>query len=480
MNLGQVYTKPSVAHYMVDLLTLPSGARVLDPCFGHGAFLDALAAKGIYTIDGIEIDAGSYAACLGRLSSVCHLYNADFLASDTDGKYDGVVMNPPYVRHEEIDLLANPYGISKETLRNRGGTELDAKANLYMYFTIRALRALKDGGQLVVIFPNSWERSRAGEPFRKAMSAMGCIEEHVTVCGNPFEGEPLVDVEILKIRCGGRPTATNHKVITIDGDSLTESRRDGTATVEFANCVRLSSLANVRRGRTTGCNRLFINPPVKTSVCDMLSSPKNVDGFSTSTARTDRYLMITNPDEPLTSEVETYLRQWAARIVKDKRPKSICNRINSSATWYLTPKTAAGDIIFPYIIRRSIRFIWNDRRLPTRDNFYSIRSSHPTALLMALLNNHYVWFQLEQCGKTYGNGVLKVQKYDVDNLMLVSPERISATDKSTLTELAGRLASTAATSLISRITDVLSKYYAIDGIKTMFENARNKRIGSHS
>lgn len=479
MNLGQVYTKPSVARYMVDLLTLPSGARVLDPCFGHGAFLDALAAKGLYTIDGIEIDAASYAAYLGRQSGTCHLHHADFLASDTAGKYDGVVMNPPYVRHEEIDQLAGPYGISKETLREGAGTELDAKANLYMYFTLRALRALKDGGQLVVIFPNSWERSLTGGPFRKALTAMGSIEEHISVCGNPFEGEPLVDVEILKIRRGSHPAATRHKAITIEGDSITESLSHGTAAIEFAGCVRLSSLAEVRRGRTTGYNRLFINPPVSTNVCDILSSPKDVDGFTTSTARTDRYLMITNPAEPLPSEVETYLRQWAGRIVKDKRPKSICNRIKSSGTWYLTPETPPGDIIFPYIIRRSIRFIRNDRHLLARDNFYSIRSAQPTALLMALLNNYYVWFQLEQCGKTYGNGVLKVQKYDVDNLMVVSPERISATDQSALAELAGRLASTADTSLISRITDVLSKYYATDGIKTMFENARNKRIGSH-
>ena len=95
---------------------------------------------------------------------------------------------------------------------------------------------------------------------------------------------------------------------------------------------------------------------------------------------------------------------------------------------------------------------------------------------MALLNNHYVWYQLELCGKTYGNNVLKVQKYDVDNLMVISPELISADDKAVLCSLADALAATADTSLVGRITGVLAKYYATDGIKTMFENARNQRL----
>ena len=466
MNLGQVYTKPSVARYMTGLLTLPDGARVLDPCFGRGAFIDALAAMGRYSIDGVEIDAENYAACLDRESAACRLHHADFF-SFAAGRYDGVVMNPPYVRQEEIDLLADEYGISKERLATKAGTELDAKANLYMYFTIQALHALKEGGQMVVIFPNSWERSRTGLKFRKAMAALCSIEEHISINGNPFVGRPVVDAEILKLRRGHGKAATVYKEITIGNDTVTESPKDGASAVELENTVPLAWLADVRRGRTTGCNRLFINPPVASNLRDILSSPKDVTGFSTSTARTDKYLMITGAPGRLPAETEAYLRQCAEWITCQQWPKSLYGRIQQSDRWYVTPGMAPGDIIFPYIIRENIRFIRNDRHLLT-------------GLLMALLNNHYVWYQLEQCGKTYGNNVLKVQKYDVDNLMVVSPELISDGDKSTLTSLADALAATADISLAGRITDVLAGYYGVSDIKTMFENARNKRISKRT
>ena len=87
MNLGQVYTKPSVARYMTGLLTLPDGARVLDPCFGRGAFIDALTAMGRYAVDGVEIDAESYAACLDRESATCRLHHADFFSFDARARY---------------------------------------------------------------------------------------------------------------------------------------------------------------------------------------------------------------------------------------------------------------------------------------------------------------------------------------------------------------------------------------------------------
>ena len=475
-NLGQVYTKPSVARYMTGLFTLPNGARVLDPCCGRGAFIDALTATGRYLVDGVEIDPQSYEECRDRESPSCRIHNADFFSFDATGQYDGVVMNPPYVRQEEIDLLAGEYGISKEKLAAKVCTGLDAKANLYMYFTIQALRALKDGGQLVVIFPNSWERSHAGEKFRKAMAALCHVEEHISVSGNPFIGAPIVDVEILKLRRGHSKAATIYKEILIDGDTLTERMDDTKSAVGFANAVPLAWLASVRRGKTTGCNRLFINPPVRENLRDILSSPKDVSGFSTANAATDKYLMITSPSAPLSAETKAYLQDCARWITGRQWPKSLYERIRRSECWYVTPDMTPGHVIFPYIIRENIRFIRNERRLLTRDNFYSITSPMPASLLMALLNNHYVWYQLEQCGKTYGNNVLKVQKYDVDNLMVISPELISADDKAVLCSLADALAATADTSLVGRITGVLAKYYAIDGIKTMFENARNQRL----
>lgn len=481
MNLGQVYTKEAVANYMVGLFTLPTGAKVLDPCFGRGVFLDALIGKGLYEVDGVELDEENFSSCRDRESPDCHLYHVDFFSFDARGRYDGVVMNPPYVRQEEIDGLVDRYGLSKETLRGKAGGGLDGKANLYMYFTIQAFKALKEDGQMVVIFPNSWERNRSGRKFRQALSRLGRVEQHITVIGNPFQGEPIVDVEILKLRRGGGTIDTVYKEIRIEGDNIAERKIQEPALLQFENVIPLSCLAVVRRGKTTGCNRFFINPPVRSCVRDILSSPKDVTGFSTDNARIDKYLMLTSNSGTLPNEVQAYLRQCEDVILMMQWPKTLYRQVSRSEPWYVTAAMEPGHIVFPYIIRRSMRFIRNNRQLLARDNFYSIVSGVDTDLLMSLLNNYYVWYQLESVGKTYGNQMLKIQKYDVDNILVVNPDVIECSDKKELALLGGELASASAGTedLISGITDRLEKYYAVKNIKSVLKDETNKRFGRH-
>ncbi len=52
-----------------------------------------------------------------------------------------------------------------------------------------------------------------------------------------------------------------------------------------------------------------------------------------------------------------------------------------------------------------------------RDNFYIINCDFDEKLAFALLNNYYKFIiSLKKIGKKYGNGLLKIQKYDFNNL----------------------------------------------------------------
>ena len=57
-ELGQVFTKGNVAHYMVSLFDLPQYANIMEPCFGTGSFLDALMLHGFINVTACEIDKG--------------------------------------------------------------------------------------------------------------------------------------------------------------------------------------------------------------------------------------------------------------------------------------------------------------------------------------------------------------------------------------------------------------------------------------
>lgn len=166
MDLGQVFTNNIVAKYMASLFNLDKNDSILDPCFGDGAFLKACMYQGYNNISGYELDENLFNE-VRTIYPALNLFNEDFLSINSDMKFDGVIMNPPYIRQEKIDDLKQ-YGITKERLReNRIYETLPKTANLYMYFILKSIELLKNNGQLVVIFPSSWLKTRSGKGFEK-------------------------------------------------------------------------------------------------------------------------------------------------------------------------------------------------------------------------------------------------------------------------------------------------------------------------
>ena len=227
MNLGQVYTKQAVADFMVKLFTITGNARVLDPCFGRGVFVKSLLANTEFVVDGVEIDETSYAAFENPDGRRCHLTNGDFF--DVEGTFDGIIMNPPYVRQEELDKLA-PLGVTKQKLQSACWMmNISSKANLYMYFILRAILLLREGGELIAIFPNSWTNTPVGRQFYEQMKLHGSITDFINVEGEAFEGSPMVDVCILKYvkrKLHGVRTKTKYSKVIINSDNSLAVKQD--------------------------------------------------------------------------------------------------------------------------------------------------------------------------------------------------------------------------------------------------------------
>lgn len=111
-----------------------------------------------------------------------------------------------------------------------------------------------------------------------------------------------------------------------------------------------------------------------------------------------------------------------------------------------------------------------------RDNFYTLQTTADAYLLMALLNNRFIYTQLELLGKTYGNGLLKIQKYDVDSLLIIAPERLSANSVGKLKDYAHRLADDNDETAIDLIDKELESYYGIDNIPEIYHKLKTDRL----
>lgn len=477
MNLGQVYTKEIVADFMVGLLDIPKSSEIIDPCFGQGVFIKSLQKAKYKKITGLEIDTVTYNKTDFKVFHQCNLKNIDFFKYNPQNQVDGFILNPPYVRQEDIDEMKE-LGVTKETIRKKcGDFKIYSKANMYLYFVARCIYLLREGGQMVVIFPNVWVKTPDGKKFFAQIQNKGLINNIIQVSGSPFVGNPLVDVMIMKFTKGGKGETKEETLFINKNGTIELTDGERIERVYSNNCVFLSSIAKVRRGLSTGFNKIFINPQIKSDKfkVDILSTPKDVQGYTTNGAKIDKLLTISSKTK-ITEAVSTYIENAESIILKKGAPKTLVNLIQSGKKWYSLTLPLKPDIIFPYIIRDNVRFIKNDAKVIVRDNFYSINSSINSYLLLGLLNNYYIYSQLESCGKSYGKGLLKIQKYDIDKLVIPDPNNISLNDREKIIEYAKLLIKYKKSEYIRELSLILEKYYCIGNIETVYKSQKKNRL----
>lgn len=460
MDLGQVFTRGQAAEYMVSLFGADKDARLLDACFGDGAFLEALRQRGYGDVTGYEIDKDICGRTAVRYPEY-KLVQGDFLGIQERASYDGIIMNPPYIRQEKIDDL-EPLGITKAILRKDPiYRHLPSTANMYMYFTIKAIELLKTGGELVIIFPSSWMQARSGQQFREALLSRCGMEKEIHIKGEVFEQEALVEVVILKLVKGICQKNTLVEYLEIkDGNFLPRKGFKEVLNLNFQ--MPFSDLAGVRRGLTTGYNAMYINPGFsghdsERFVRPILSTPKAVAGYSTKGAKTD-FLFFPGKEGEFPPEVALYLQKWKEKIIKEKSPKTLYERALEGERWYEIREIKGTGILFSYFVRNDMKFVLNDQGYFVRDNFYVIYPKMDKMLLFALLNNYYTYYQLEQSGKKYGAGLLKLQRYDIESLKFPDHRDFSKSFTKRLTSLAKELSVSGQGRLVREITEALSEY----------------------
>ena len=475
-DLGQVYTNIDVARFMVSLLDVRKDSRILDPCFGKGIFIDVCKEQNFKNISGYELDDYLYNIVQNKYPKL-QLYHSDFLKANKDTKFDAIIMNPPYIRQEKIDDL-KLLGITKENIRKDPiYNKLPNKANMYMYFIIKALNILKDGGELVVIFPSSWINSISGRKFKEIMCALASIERQIHISGKIFESEALVDVIILKLIRNRKCDKKTDEYAILRGTHINISTKNPFLDTLFLP-INFNDYASVKRGLTTGYNSMFINPKIfnkSSNIVSIISTPKNIRGYSTDNALSDKLLYIKGPH--ISEDIKDYLDKWKKNIIKLQKPKTLYEKIKTNKKWYRIKLIPSTGILFSYFIRNDMKFIMNNSQTAVRDNFYIIQPKIDKYLLFALLNSYYTYYQLECSGKKHGANLLKIQRYDIENLLFPDINKITEVDKKALIHLAKNMVETNE-NRVGEITKIIASYteWDFDSIIERYETIKRNRI----
>ena len=95
-----------------------------------------------------------------------------------------------------------------------------------------------------------------------------------------------------------------------------------------------------------------------------------------------------------------------------------------------------------------------------------------------LLGYYGFFFKLEKIGKKYGAGLLKIQRYDFENLKFPDFNTFSDEDIALLKREAKLLSFGNSTSAVDNITKIISKYSNVNHIKIkqLYEDAKHLRL----
>jgi len=192
-RFGQFFTPPKLAELMADWVMSIHPLRVLDPAFGTGMLTAACVARdGATRFTAYETDpvVMQHARRFDRLA----LNHADFLAAEVQGSYDGIVMNPPYIRHREI----KGYIAERQLISHRARCVIPRSANLYVYFTVKALSMLAPGGRASVLIPAEWMSANFARTFKEYLLRDRLLKEVILFsnCSNVFD-DALTTASVL-------------------------------------------------------------------------------------------------------------------------------------------------------------------------------------------------------------------------------------------------------------------------------------------
>ncbi|MBC6425286.1 MAG: N-6 DNA methylase [Ekhidna sp.] len=172
------YTKSEpILNYMIDLLALKGNEYILEPCAGDGVFIDPIiSTNSKVKIDAFELNTETFRNLLVKYASnasvnvkqIDTLLDIDLtFQCSMGGKYDAVIANPPYGAWRTTEER-------KQLKKRYNGFYAKESYSLFLY---RCIEALKIGGKLVFIIPDTYLNLHRYTDIRKYILTHTKIKE---------------------------------------------------------------------------------------------------------------------------------------------------------------------------------------------------------------------------------------------------------------------------------------------------------------
>jgi len=282
--LGQVFTPPVLAKFMVELFKsqISPPSKILDPCIGPNTFLKHLDTLSFSSsLTGIEIDKELIDDSILQFYSSPNrtLIQNSFFNFSTNNKFDFIVQNPPYVRQE---LLKNENNVKQEASKSILGISnpIPSQSNLYVYFLLKSILHLNEDGVLVAVIYDSWLYSNFGKFLKKILLDLGQLEHIYHFKKNAFPNIEVGATVIYFKKTKDHAKSIKYSLFwnveelktykTPETISKSISRKDfinhrfnGNVSLDFDNGfflpIKSISIQSIQRGTSAIANQYFIH-----------------------------------------------------------------------------------------------------------------------------------------------------------------------------------------------------------------------------
>ncbi|WP_396667932.1 Eco57I restriction-modification methylase domain-containing protein [Microbacterium sp. R86528] len=431
-----------------------------DPAVGNGvlyaAAREAVGGDRINSARVVEIDETTARSTNQRWRrSGISVLTGDFLGVPAEeGAWSLVLANPPYRRSQDISQdLSNLRG----QIASRLGIKVTARADLYVYFVLQADAWIRQGGVAAWILPSEFQVTGYGAALRSYLSTkVELLRLHTYDSRDPLFDNALASTCVVILRKNS-PSPGNRVMVSTGGTlsapirvrdvstrSLALSPRWSFAALDRTThpapdpgVIRLGEIFTFRRGIATGANSYFVLSDSQLEKMDVHRQwvrplaprarevrggriGRDIDGNPIPAS--GRWLIDTPATiDEIRSQSPTfaeYLQRVEAavgdRYLVARRPSSFKQEPREPAPF-----------LFVYMAKRdgtTPRFLMNESRAIHLNNLIGMYPKESLWERFADMEEVFAALrsigvaQLELAGRSYGNGLLKLEPRELTEL----------------------------------------------------------------
>jgi hypothetical protein len=161
-----IFTPDNICKIMTSKLN--NNGSLLEPSVGTGNLLKFINLDNYNIIDVYELK-NEYLQQINN--TTINKFNTDFLKTTITTKYDNIIMNPPYIRIQDLSISYRLYIKQHFNILHNG------LIDIYYAFILKCINLLNDNGRMVAITPNTYLYNKSSLQLRKYLFENQLIEE---------------------------------------------------------------------------------------------------------------------------------------------------------------------------------------------------------------------------------------------------------------------------------------------------------------